>query len=104
MGYHVVQYLPLTYSAAGNSPYSVLSRLMLDPLYAGIPAALRMFEAEGMEVPGMDAFLEQHAEEIERLNQGDQIDHEAETQLKRGALLLMWRALDNNQDSSLWQR
>jgi 4-alpha-glucanotransferase len=41
MGFHFLQFLPVTYSAAFHSPYSVASSKALDPEYANVESSLK---------------------------------------------------------------
>lgn|GEM_PF-1629138 len=103
MGYHVMQDLPFTYSSAGNSPYSVLSALLLDPVYLSAPEAVRMLERSGIPVAGWQEFLNENGSKIEALKNNPQIQHQEIINLNLAAIRLVWDALQQHQDSPLWQ-
>ncbi len=90
MNYRVTQDLPYTYSSAGNSPYSVLSGLLLDPEYVSAPEAARMMERAGIPVADWARFLSEHAEQIKRLKESPDILHQEIRSLNAQAMNLLW--------------
>lgn len=102
LGYHVMQDLPATYSSAGNSPYSVLSALLLDPVYLSAPEAARMMERSGIPVAAWQGFLEENSDRIEALKNNPQIQHQEIINLNLAALRLVWAVFQEHQESPLW--
>jgi len=99
MGFHFLQFLPVTYSAAFHSPYSVASSQALDPEYTSVEALLTYLERSGIRVPEARHFIREHALEITALCGSDRIDHEHITQLKLAALHRIWEAFRKQPDS-----
>ena len=99
MGFHFIQFLPVTYSAAFHSPYSVASSRALDPEYASVTAVLTWLQAAGIQALDAHAFIEAHAADLDELRRSDHIDHERITQLKLDGLRLIWDVLRQQPDS-----
>jgi len=103
LGYHVMQDLPFTYSSAGNSPYSVLSALLLDPVYLSAPEAVRTLALEGITVPGWEKFLEDNRDTIRALQASPQIRHQDIINLNLAAVRLIWAAVQGQTDSETFR-
>jgi len=101
MDYRVTQDLPYTYSSAGFSPYSVLSRLLLDPEYLSAPEALRMLERAGIPAAGWAQFLSDHADQIKKLKESPDILHHEIRELNAQAMRLLWEAFQKYPESPL---
>jgi len=104
MNYHVAQDLPYTYSSAGNSPYSVLSRLLLDPVYLSVPEAARTLERAGISVTRWQTFLDTHQAEISRLKNSPVILHDAIRVLNEKAMGVIWEEFQKHTESVLWRQ
>jgi len=101
MGFHFMQFLPVTYSAAYHSPYSVASSRALDPEYASVPALLRDLEPAG--VRAAEAFIREQAAVLEALRRRDWIDHDQIKQLKLAALRRIWEIFRQRPDARLYR-
>ncbi|MHC1742806.1 MAG: 4-alpha-glucanotransferase [Syntrophobacteraceae bacterium] len=89
-GFHILQLLPIVWSAAFHSPYSVLSPQAMDLEYLGIPDLINRLQAEGMDVGLLREDVGDRHEAIQSLRDGDEIDHEAIWQLKAEVMERVW--------------
>jgi 4-alpha-glucanotransferase len=90
MGFHFLQVLPVTYSAAFHSPYSVASSKALDPEYANVEALLSDLEPFGITVPEAEDLIRAQTADIEALRRSDRIDHNKIKRLKLAVLRRIW--------------
>ena len=90
LGLSLMQWLPITWSSAGHSPYSVESRRALEPENVSIPFLLQRLRNSGVECPKALAFIRENLQKIEQLRNSDRIDHDAVTQFKLEAFQAIW--------------
>jgi 4-alpha-glucanotransferase len=103
MRFHILQLLPIIWSAAFHSPYSVLSPQALDPEYLGLPSLLNLLETSGINVAAARQFVHEHRDVIEQLRQAAEIDHEGITRLKLAAMQPAWEAFRQHPQHPLYQ-
>lgn len=98
MGFHILQLLPIVWSAAFHSPYSVLSPRAMDLEYLGIPDLINQLESEGLKVDPLRELQRERHEIICLLRDAPEIDHEAIWQLKLDVMQHVWRVVRRNRD------
>ncbi len=103
MRFHILQLLPMVWSAAFNSPYSVLSPQALDPEYLGIPALLNELEARGINVASARQFVREHSDSVRQLRNTAEIDHSSIKNLKLAAMRPVWAAFHQYRQHPLYQ-
>lgn len=102
MRFHILQLLPTVWSAAFNSPYSVLSPQALDPEYLGIPALLNELEAGEIHVAAARQFVREQNEAIRQLRDAAEIDHDGIKALKLAAMRPVWAAFRQRRQHPLY--
>lgn len=102
LGFNIRKILPVTWSAAFHSPYSVLSPEAFDPEYIGIPALFNMLEQNGIVIEKAKKFVKSKQKVIEQLRESKDMDHEAITNLKLRVMKLVWRDFKNCESSIIY--
>ena len=103
MGFHILQLLPIVWSSAFHSPYSVLSPQAMDLEYLGVPDLINGLENEGMDVEPLRELVRERYETIQSLRDSNEIDHEAIWQLKLQTLRRVWSAFSQHRDLPSWR-
>ncbi|MFA6321184.1 MAG: 4-alpha-glucanotransferase, partial [Candidatus Omnitrophota bacterium] len=98
MGQHIIQWLPMMMSSAGNSPYSVASHRIIDPKYIDIDGILASFSS-----PEARQFIEENREKIHRLHDSDEVLHDEIMDLKLNVLRRMWPKFRESKDDPLFR-
>jgi 4-alpha-glucanotransferase/predicted trehalose synthase len=96
---HFIQFLPVTYSGAFHSPYSVASSLALDPEYASVNAFISYIESCDVDAAPARSWIDRHENKIKQLRGGENINHDEITRFKLEALEEVWDLIGKNQQS-----
>ena len=102
-GQNAVQSPPMNMSSASNSPYSVASSRLLDPIYISIDALLDDLEAQGLPVDAARAYVHENRDRIRELRDGDRVNYAGVRKLKMEALQLVWDAVRNQTQGAFYQ-
>jgi len=86
LGHSVIELLPLTYSSAFNSPYSVLSSRLLDAIYIDIDDVLKKIPSKSAR-----SFKEEHKKDIEKLQSRSRVDYDRVRRIKNKVLDRIYR-------------
>lgn len=104
MNLHLLALLPVTYSGAFHSPYSVASSRALDPEYMSIEALIENIERSGVSMSQARRFVCERDAEIQSLRSGERINHEKIINLKLEASQLIWTIVSRHQDCDIFEQ
>lgn len=103
LGYNIRKILPITWSSAFHSPYSVMSIKALDPEYLGIPDLLIYLEDNFIDVSKAKDFITLNHYKIKSFRNDTIMDHEGITNLKIQVLKIIWEIIKNYIHSNIYK-